>query len=502
MTGKRKLLRLFPILMVTVLLVFAVKNGLFQRSSEAAVPFDSESGQTVATSASSSLPEASEVILPVSGTPLATTARQSAAGTAGRADDTLMTAAPVTEDSVDAMASAKPYLPLVTEFHDAYEVVVPKETQKSNTSQTQKPAYVTGFSGTLPLSLPLSSPNVEEEEMRAVYVATAYNLDFPSRAGLSKKELQKELDAIVSGALSCGMNTIVFQVRPASDALYRSDIFPISRYLAVSENGAMALDALGYLIEKAHAAGIKVHAWVNPFRVRSASESDAVLSSNNPAKKNPALTITVSGAVYYNPALLAVQDLVVDGVREIVDGYDVDGILFDDYFYPENITTEDAREYAAYQKAGGSLSLGDWRRGNINTLIERVYRAVKSERSDCLFGVAPRGVWRNAEDDPSGSNTRGGAAYDMVYCDALAWVKGGYIDYLSPQIYWSFDHKSAPFGTLADWWNEALRGSGVKLCVSLAPYALSGGEIESQKAYLKKLSAYGGFALYRYEYIS
>lgn len=500
MQGKKKLASLFPILLIMVVLFFAVKSGLFQAPRTAEDPFYEQGGQTVVTSSVQALkPYESDLSFPVNGTPIVW---QTTASAVEKEETPAATRADESEDkSVDVMAPQTPSRPLVTEFLDAYEVVLPKETQKQESAKPEKPALVTGFSGTLPLALPLASPNVSQEEMRAVYVASAYNLDFPSRPGLSKAALQSELDAIVNGAASCGMNTIVFQVRPASDALYRSEIFPVSRYLAASEGGAMALDALGYLIESAHAKGIKVHAWINPFRVRSASEGDAVLSKNNPAKVNSALTFTVEGAVYYNPALQAVQNLIIDGVREILVNYDVDGILFDDYFYPEHITSEDAKEYAAYQKAGGRLSLADFRRGNINTLIERVYRTVKNEKPQVLFGVSPRGVWRNAEDDPSGSDTRGGAAYDAVFCDALAWVKGGYLDYLSPQIYWSFDHKSAPFATLADWWNQALRGSGVELCVSLASYSLPKEEIARQKEYLAALSQYGGFALYRYAYM-
>ena len=151
---------------------------------------------------------------------------------------------------------------------------------------------------------------------------------------------------------------------------------------------------------------------------------------------------------------------------------------------------------------GGRLSLGDWRRENINRLIERTYQTIKSCRKGCLFGVSPRGVWRNATDDPKGSDTLGGAAYDEIFCDALAWVKGGYLDYLSPQIYWRFDNSAAPFGTLADWWNEALKDSGVTLVVALAPYSLPKSEIEKQVTYLKTLSQANGYALFRYASLS
>ena len=501
MKGKKKLAGVFPILLLLVFLFLWVKISMVQQN-RAEVVLPSDAWESLA---ESSITQKESVFVYQDVIPYATTAAsenevlpESTKKESYIVENTPVLLPETKEESVDVMAGQEAPLPLVTEFRDAYEVILPSETQKKGSSSTDKPALVTGFSGTLPLALPLTSPNVSDEPIEAVYVATAYNLDFPSRPGLSKAALQAELDAMVDNALSRGVNTILFQVRPASDALYRSSIFPVSRYLALTEGGAMALDPLAYLIEKAHEKGIKVHAWINPFRVRSASETDTQLSANNPARQNPSLTFCVDGARYYNPALEDVHTLVIEGVREILLNYDVDGILFDDYFYPEGITSEDAAAYRAYQKAGGSLSLGDFRRDNINRLIQSVYAAIKTIRPSCLFGVSPRGIWRNACDDPMGSDTLGGAAYDAIYCDALAWVRGGYLDYLSPQIYWGFDHAVAPFATLADWWHEALKGSGVKLCVSLATYSLSDWEIKEQKAYLAALSNYGGVAYYRY----
>ena len=373
---------------------------------------------------------------------------------------------------------------LVTEFADAF-VVIPEEEGKHET-------VVTGFADTLPLKLPVAKPYMAEE-MEAVYVATAYGLDFPSVPGLSERELKGELEAMVERVKKQGANAVIFQVRPFADAFYDSAIFPVSRYLAGVEGGKLTLDPLAFLVELAHREGIAVHVWVNPFRVGALS----TLSPQNPAAKHPEWLLFVGGGVYFDPALEGVRRLITDGVCELVAKYDLDGVLFDDYFYPSGIEGEDASAYADYLAGGGSLSLGDFRRENVNRLIESVYKAVKALDEDCQLGVAPRGVWRNAADDPRGSETYGGSAYDEIYCDALAWVERGIVDYLAPQLYWPLDSEVCPFGTLAAWWDGALSGSGISLVVSLAAYTMSEKEIADQIDFLQGLATYGGYALYR-----
>lgn len=385
----------------------------------------------------------------------------------------------------------------ITEFEDAGFIHYPVTTTKEAGSG----AFVTEFPDTTPITIRPVLPEPAREEMRAVYVATVYNLDFPSGAGKTAAALKSELEAIVNRAAKEGFNTIIFQVRPASDALYQSAIFPSSRFLTGKQGASLPLDPLAYLIKIAHAKDIAVHAWINPYRVTLPGENLDSLSPENPARKHPDWTYTVGGQVYYDPALPAVRALVAEGIAEILLNYNVDGVMFDDYFYPSNIGLADIARYEAYQNAGGELSLSDWRRENVNRLIELSYRTVKEHRPDCLFGVAPRGIWRNASDDPTGSATAGGGAYDEIYCDALAWVKNGWLDYLSPQIYWSFSHKTAPFGVLADWWNKALAGTGIRLVVSLAGYSLPESELLAQKAYLAELAAYGGFAFYSFSHL-
>ncbi len=426
------------------------------------------------------------------------------------------TAAPVSSDEPLSTTPTRPHPPTaedgedsipvfgggdgmnyVTEFEDAGFINYPATTTKNAGSG----AFVTEFPDTTPITIRPVVPEPEREEMRAVYVATVYNLDFPSAAGKTAASLRVELESIVKQAAEGDFNTIIFQVRPASDALYQSAIFPSSRFLTGKQGEPLPLDPLAYLIKIAHAKDIAVHAWINPYRVTLPGETLDSLAPENPARKHPEWTYTVGGQVYYDPSLPAVRALVAEGIAELLLNYNLDGVMFDDYFYPSNIGLTDIARYEAYQNAGGELSLSDWRRNNVNQLIELSYRTVKEHRPDCLFGVAPRGIWRNASDDPTGSATAGGAAYDEIYCDALAWVKNGWLDYLSPQIYWSFTHKTAPFGVLADWWNKALADSGIRLVVSLAGYSLPENEILAQKAYLAELATYGGFAFYSFSHL-
>ena len=363
------------------------------------------------------------------------------------------------------------------------------------------PILVTGLPDTPPIDLPLTLPMEADEPIAAAYIATAYRLDFPKSKVLTKEALTSEIETAVKNAKEAGLNTLFFQVRPASDAFYHSSIFPSSRYLVKNEGDAPPIDVLAEFVKAAHREGISLYAWVNPYRITSKSESLSSLSPHNPAKTHSEYTFEVNGAWYYQPALSEVQTLVVDGIREIVENYAVDGILFDDYFYPEGMTNEDSTLYQEYRSGGGTLTLFDWRRENVNLLIESCYRAIKKIRPDCAFGVAPRGIWRNASEDPLGSMTEGGSAYDSIFCDALAWVRKGTVDFLAPQLYSSYHEEKAEFIALALWWQNALKNRGIAFIPSLAAYRLSEEEIRAQIFFLSSLQGYKGFALYRMEYV-
>lgn len=321
-------------------------------------------------------------------------------------------------------------------------------------------------------SLPAASAAAPsaDQHMRGAWVATVYDIDYPARATTSADALKSQADAMLDQAKSMGLNAIFFQVRPTSDALYPSDIFPWSHWLTGTQGAApdSGFDPLAYWVEGAHARGLELHAWINPYRVTRDKNWDA-LSPSNPAKQNPGWVIKYTdGNYYYNPALPEVRELVVKGAEEIVRKYDVDGIHLDDYFYPGE-DFDDAAAYAAY--GAGFSSLADWRRDNVNQLVALLDKRLHAIDPELSFGISPAGVWANKSTDPRGSDTRGGnESYARAYADSLAWIEAGTIDYIIPQIYWEIGHKLADFSTLTEWWRNAVEGSDVKLYIGLAAY--------------------------------
>lgn len=347
-----------------------------------------------------------------------------------------------------------------------------------------------------------------DAEVRGVFITTLLNINFPSKPGLSADELRHEIDTMIDTVASAGLNAIYFQARPSSDAFYHSDIFPASVYLTGSQDTALPenFDLLDYLCEAAHARNIAVHAWINPLRAAYGTVSSPVthedLGQTNPARLHPEWTVSYAGALYYNAGIPQVRQLVIDGVREIVAEHNIDGVLFDDYFYPYPVsgeTFDDSETFTAYAKDG--ISLEDWRRENINTLIRGCYDAVKSVSEDVSFGIAPFGIWQNDNGSNGGSDTAGMNAYSTIYCDALAWARGGYVDYLAPQLYWKFTTSAAEYDVLVRWWNAQLDGTGVSLLISHATYKADdwgGSEIVNQINYARSELTYRGSILYHY----
>lgn len=347
-------------------------------------------------------------------------------------------------------------------------------------------------------------------EMRGLWIASTINVDYPSKQGMSKESLKCELDSIVESAYELGINSIFFQVRPACDALYASDIFPASRYVSGKQGETVdGFDSLRYLLDKASEYNIDVHAWINPFRVSMNEEEMDTLSYSNFAKIHPEYTVKYAdGRTYLNPGIPEVRRFVVSGVREIVEKYpDIAGIHYDDYFYPYPVGNKDFDDEETYEKYGDSLDKADWRRNNVNLTVEETYKAVKEINPGCDFGVSVFGIWANkASDTPvEGSNTKGLEAYSSLYCDALSWAKGGYVDYIAPQNYWDFDTESSPFDEVARWWNANLDGTGVDLYMGHAAYKSGDydeGEIRMQVEMCRTLSSYDGSIFYGYGNIS
>lgn len=309
-----------------------------------------------------------------------------------------------------------------------------------------------------------------EDDVRGVWVASVYNIDFPTSTGLSAGELQSEADSMLDNIAAMGLNTVFLQVRPSADALYQSALFPWSRYVSgaagVSPDGGF--DPLAYWIDGAHSRGLELHAWLNPYRITKEGQSELnALPDDSPAKKHPEWVVEYDGNYYFDPGLPAVQQLVIDGAAEIVRKYDVDGIHLDDYFYPG---TDFADESSYLRYGGGFDDIADWRRDNVNTLIAALDETLHELDPELSFGVSPAGIWDNKSSNSRGSETNGRSSYSEIYCDSLEWIDTGTIDYICPQLYWSIGFEAADFEVLTEWWQDAVATSDVALYIGIGAY--------------------------------
>jgi uncharacterized lipoprotein YddW (UPF0748 family) len=323
---------------------------------------------------------------------------------------------------------------------------------------------------------------------------------------------------IIEDAKNVGLNTIFFQVRPMADSLYKSSVFPWSKYITGTQGKDPGYDPLAYLIEEAHKRNMAVQAWINPYRISAVSTS---LSANNPAKVHPDWTVTYTDGnnkqnwLWFNPGLPEVRDLVTQGVAEIVKNYNVDGIHFDDYFYPYATTYyEDGTpsgikfdDSAAYRQYGNGMSIADWRRNNINLLVKQVHDTIKSINSKTQFGISPFGIWATKSSImPLGTSTTGMSSYSTLYSDSRLWVINHWVDYICPQIYWGFDTR---YSVVLDWWSTLCAQNGVALLVghnstivtsTVANVWSSGGV--NQVQYARSKSAYKGSVYFSYSALS
>ncbi|MFB7458641.1 glycoside hydrolase family 10 protein [Streptomyces sp. NPDC056188] len=305
--------------------------------------------------------------------------------------------------------------------------------------------------------------------MRGMWLATVRNRDWPSRPGLSEARQRGELTALLDVAVRRRLNTVILQVRPAADALWPSPHEPWSQYLTGTQGRDPGWDPLGTAVAEAHARGLRLHAWFNPYRV-ALHDDLSLLAAAHPARRNPGWVVRYGGGLYYNPGLPEVRAFVLRAMLDAVSGYPVDGVHFDDYFYPYPVAGRTFDDDDAFQRYGGSFaSRADWRRDNIDRLVREAAEGVAAARPGTPFGISPFGVWRNASADPRGSDTRAGVqAYDDLYADTRKWVTEGWIDYVVPQLYWNIGFTTADYAVLLPWWAEAARGSRTQLYVGEA----------------------------------
>ncbi|MEG1878932.1 MAG: family 10 glycosylhydrolase [Pseudoflavonifractor sp.] len=316
-----------------------------------------------------------------------------------------------------------------------------------------------------------TAENPARDDFRAVWVASIYNLDYPDKGTADPAALKAQADQILKNAAEMGMNAVILQVRPSCDALYPSKIFPWSKYLSGSQTKApkAGFDPLAYWVERAHGLGLELHAWVNPFRITKGGQAEFdALAPTSPAVLHPEWVVQHEKNFYLDPGIPAVRELVLQGAEELVRNYDLDGIHLDDYFYPGK-DFNDAATFATY--GGDCKDLGDWRRENVNSLIRDLDCRLHALNPAISFGVSPSGVWADKGSLREGSGSSGKfESYFVSYADSRKWVKNGWVDYICPQIYWEIGNKTMDYKTIATWWAETVRGTGVKLYIGMADY--------------------------------
>lgn len=335
----------------------------------------------------------------------------------------------------------------------------------------------------------------EAEEMRGLWVSyISLDMQGTDRSFDSFKE---KFDKIVSDATNLGCNTLIVQVRPFCDALYNSEYFPTSHVLSGIQGEDAGYDALEYMCDSAHSKGLKLHAWINPYRV-SSSGTPSALAKNNPYMIDSSFGTQLDSGIYLNPAKKAVRKLITDGVAEIVNNYEVDGIQFDDYFYPPDSGDFDEPEYTAYQKSVNNITKAmykdEWRQNNVNLMLTEVYRTIKSIDSDVQFGISPQG---NIDNNYA------------IGADVKSWCENiGYADYICPQMYYSVDNPTLKFEVSLQDWQEFNYHKDIKVYVGLGAYKagtdadsgtwLDKNDVLATQLVLLRRYGYDGYMIYDY----
>lgn len=339
-----------------------------------------------------------------------------------------------------------------------------------------------------------------KEEIRAIYISYIELSEYFN--GKDEEEAKDIVKKIVNNIKDNNFNLIILQVRSFSDSIYKSSIFPVNYSINRDEDIILEYDLLEIFIEYSHKCNIKIHAWINPFRIRNETDISSI-SINNPAYNllnTNSVKIIDNKGIYYNPADNSVQELILEGINEIISNYDIDGILFDDYFYPSDDI--DLLNYEEYKISGGILEIDDYRLEVISKFIGDVYKIIKEKNKDILFGISPDG---NIENN-----------YSIHYLDVYKLLSNnGYIDYIMPQIYYGFNHEFKPFTRTVNEWNSYIKNKDISLIVALSlyksnsvdEYAGSGNRewveynniIKNQILISRNMSNYLGFSIFRYD---
>ena len=315
--------------------------------------------------------------------------------------------------------------------------------------------------------------DADKQRMRGAWLTTVRNIDWPSEPGLSGREQRAELDAYLDDAVDMGLNAVFLHTRPTADAVYESDLEPWARYLTGEQGGDPGYDPLQYAVEEAHRRGLELHAWFNPYRVGFQDPDIDNLAEDHPVQENPDWLIDYGDEGYLDPGNPEVREWVTAVIMDVVDRYEVDGVHFDDFFYPYPKDGEEFDDDASWEEYGGDFdSRADWRRDNVDQLMRDVHFQIEESKPWVSFGVSPFGIWRNDSTDASGSPTSGLESYDAQYADTRTWIQEGTVDYVAPQLYWERGFDNADYEALADWWANEVEGTDVDLYIGQAAYRL------------------------------
>ncbi|MDQ4091906.1 MAG: family 10 glycosylhydrolase [Actinomycetota bacterium] len=326
-------------------------------------------------------------------------------------------------------------------------------------------------------------PATPKRQLRAMWIASVANIDWPSRPGLSAETVQTEYRAWLDLAQRHHHNAVVVQIRPTADAFWPSPYEPWSEWLTGHrDGGSPGWDPLAFLVAEAHQRNLEFHAWFNPYRVSmpgGAGPDIGKLAPHHPARQRPDWAVAYpinapASRLYYNPGIPEVRRFVEDAILDAVAHYDIDGVHFDDYFYPYPAAGQDFADDATYARYGAEFTnKADWRRDNVNHLIQELGQRIKNLKPWVKFGVSPFAVWRNRSTDPLGSQTNGlQTSYDALYADTRLWVKQQWIDYIVPQVYWNIGFGPADYALLVPWWSDVVSGTRVQLYIGQADYKI------------------------------
>ncbi len=292
-------------------------------------------------------------------------------------------------------------------------------------------------------------------EFRGIWVATVVNIDWPKSANDTAEKQKEDFLRLLDFYEDLNFNTMIVQIRTAGDAFYPSELVPWSRFLSGQEGEPKLRfeDPLRWMLEETHERGMQFHAWLNPYRATFDLDT-TILAKNHDFNQHSDWMVKYGKKYYYNPGNKQVQQHLTNIVSEVVQNYDIDGIHFDDYFYPYKITGEVFNDSLSYQnKKIDNQSLEDWRRSNVDSLIKKVHQTINQKKPWVRFGVSPFGVWKNQSSDPKGSATKAGqTTYEDLYADPIVWMKNGWLDYIVPQAYWSMKYPPAAHETITNWW--------------------------------------------------